>query len=587
MKTLYKNLLVKPLNYKLCISWSAGMIAVLAGCCLTTSAMGDTYNFPIVNDPTLPSQKQLNPPEFHGPKSNESFVLPPTAKPKPAPNEGRLLLKKVEFTGNTVMSSEALEKVTQSFLNRPLTARDLEELRGRITSIYVDAGYINSGAIIPSQSVASDVLQMKIVEGQLTEVRLEGMERLREGYVRDRLVNAAGSPFNLKNLQEKYQLLLSDPLIKQLNGSLLPGVQPGEGVLTVKVTRARPYQLYADADDYTTPTVGGYTGRIGGWVDNLTGFGEHLDANFMATGGALGVNTGIDVPLNAYDTHATFRYSNTYTTLTESPIDALNIKTNIVAYDGGLSQSLYRSLAIDLKAGVNLSVRESYSTILGQPYTFTEGLPFGEGATKVTALRLWQQYSQQGTNNAFVMRSTFSKGLNTLGATIQSSGLPSGDFFSWLGQTQYSHRVMDNGAQIVLRGAMQTAANSLLPLERFAVGGVYSVRGYRENYYVRDNGFSTSLEFRYPLFGGEPAAKHSLFLIPFMDYGGAWNNTTIAVTNPGKDYLHSVGIGFNWHYSHVNTEFYYAHDIAGVKPPSGGNNIQDNGIHFKVGFVAF
>lgn len=555
----------------------------------SVSNSDNSFVLPIVNDPTRPSQKQLNPPEFRSRNPNDSFVLPTPPKSLPVPKEeGRLTLRKVKFTGNTVFSSDELQKTAEPFLNRPLTASDLEELRGRITSVYIDAGYINSGAIISNQSVTSNELQIKIVEGTLTEVRLEGMGWLQEDYIRNRLLIGAGSPLNLKNLQEKYQLLLRDPLIKQLNASLLPKTQAGESVLMVKVTRARPYQLYAGADDYTTPSVGGYAGHVGGWVDNLSGFGEHIDGDFMVTGGALGFNTGIDIPLNAYDTHANFRYSNTRTSLTEKSVKALDIKSNIIGYEGGFSQPLYRNLDIDLKAGINLAVRKSNSTLLGEPYAFTEGLPFGVGTTQVTVLRLWQQYDQQGTNNAFVLRSTFSKGLHALGATIQNDNLlPSGEFFSWLGQTQYSHRVMGNGAQIVLRGAVQVAANPLLPLERFAVGGVYSVRGYRENYYVRDNGFSTGLEFRYPLFGGESGAKHSLFLIPFMDYGGAWNNPTLSDLNPRKDYLHSVGIGFNWHYDHVNTEFYWAHDIAGVHPPVGGRNIQDNGIHFKVSFVAF
>jgi hemolysin activation/secretion protein len=581
MKTYYKNRLL--MNRKILLP----VMTTLAGCCISTLAMS-APDGAIVGDPTRFSsnQKPLNTPEFRTRESTDSFVLPHTPKPLPTPKQGHLLLKQVIFTGNTVFSNADLQKISQLFLNRTLTARDLEDLRDRLTSLYVDAGYINSGVIIPAQSAASGVLQIKIIEGNLTEVRLEGTERLREDYVRDRLLIGAGSPLNFKNLQERYQLLLSDPLIERLNGSLLPGKQLGESVLAVNVTRARPYQLYADADNYTTPIVGGYTGRIGGWVDNLSGFGERIDANFMATGGSLGVNTGIEIPLNAYDTHAMFRYSNSASSLIEKPINELNIKTDVVGYEGGLSQPVYRSPGIELKVGATFSVRESNSTLSGEPFSFTEGLPFGVGKTQVTVLRLWQQYIQQGANNTFVARSTFNTGLNALGSTIQNDKLlPSGEFFSWLGQAQYSHQVMDNGAQVVLKGMVQQAANPLLPLERFAVGGVYSVRGYRENYYVRDNGFSTGLDFRYPIFGGERTAEHSLFLIPFMDYGGAWNNPTQSDLKPKSDYLHSVGLGFNWHYSHVNTEFYWAHDIAGVK--AGGRNIQDDGIHFKVGLVAF
>jgi hemolysin activation/secretion protein len=128
--------------------------------------------------------------------------------------------------------------------------------------------------------------------------------------------------------------------------------------------------------------------------------------------------------------------------------------------------------------------------------------------------------------------------------------------------------------------------DSLLPLERFSVGGVYTVRGYRENFYVRDNGFNVGLDFRYPLFGGEQGAEHSLFLVPFMDYGGAWNNATLSDLKPSKSYLHSAGIGLSWHYQRVSTEFYWAHDIARVALTTT-RDIQDEGFHFRVNCVAF
>lgn len=590
MKTSDNKPVLTVLSRQLLRSQPVRVAVLLVGCGLMPqSLLADSYRNtnPIVNDPTRASEKPLKIPVFRQEKPEDKLVLPAVPKPTLLPNEGRLVINKVLFSGNTVISDEDLQKIAQPFLSRPLTARDLEELRGRVTAAYVDAGYINSGAVIPSQSAAKGELQLKIVEGTLTEVRLEGMGWLREGYLRDRIIIGAGSPLNLKSLQEKYLLLLNDPLIERLNGSLLPGAHPGESVLTVKVSRARPYQLYANGDNYTAPIVGSYTGRIGGWVDNLTGFGEHIDAEFMGSEGAFGGTTGIDIPLTAYDTHASFRYSNTKSSLIEKPSDKLDIKSTIIGYEGGISQPLYRTPGIDVMAGVNFAVRQSNSTFLGgEPYAFTEGLPFGVGTTQATVFRAWQQLTTQGSNNTFVLRSTFNKGLNALGATIQKGGLlPGGEFFSWLGQTQYIHRVMDNGAQVVIKGAVQVTNDPLLPIERFAVGGVRSVRGYRENYYVRDNGFSSGLEFRYPLFGGESGSKHSLFLIPFMDYGGAWNNPTQADAKPKQDYLHSVGIGFNWHYSHVNTEFFWAHDIANVQAP--GRDIQDDGIHFKVSFLAF
>ena len=46
---------------------------------------------------------------------------------------------------------------------------------------------------------------------------------------------------------------------------------------------------------------------------------------------------------------------------------------------------------------------------------------------------------------------------------------------------------------------MQLSADPLLPIERIAIGGIDTVRGYRENELVVDSGWITSAELRIPL----------------------------------------------------------------------------------------
>ena len=101
--------------------------------------------------------------------------------------------------------------------------------------------------------------------------------------------------------------------------------------------------------------------------------------------------------------------------------------------------------------------------------------------------------------------------------------------------------VMDNGAQIQFRGDIQLSNDGLLALEQFALGGANSIRGYRENELVRDQGFALSIEFRYPLLDST-TFPGSLTAIPFMDFGGSWD---VSKSND-IEYLHSVGLGLVW-----------------------------------------
>ena len=198
-----------------------------------------------------------------------------------------------------------------------------------------------------------------------------------------------------------------------------------------------------------------------------------------------------------------------------------------------------------------------------------------------------QRATHRGDTNSAVFYSTFNLGLNVLGATTAQTGGQSGQFFSWLGQSMFTQRLWESGILLVMKANMQLADRPLLPLERFSVGGAYTVRGYRENTYIRDNGFNTNLELKFPLYGGDGSEKNNLYLTPFLDYGGGWNNNFRTLPNQPADYLFSSGIGFNWQYKQMTADFYWAHAFNAAVPKPTGNTIQDDGIHFRVNFTAF
>jgi len=64
-----------------------------------------------------------------------------------------VFVREIRVTGNTVFTPAELTEVTDSYVNRALTVEDLEALRLALTRYYVTRGYVNSGAIIPDQTV--------------------------------------------------------------------------------------------------------------------------------------------------------------------------------------------------------------------------------------------------------------------------------------------------------------------------------------------------------------------------------------------------------------------------------------------------
>ena len=79
------------------------------------------------------------------------------------------------------------------------------------------------------------------------------------------------------------------------------------------------------------------------------------------------------------------------------------------------------------------------------------------------------------------LRFTYSIGLRGLGGTEHFDGLPDTRFHSSLLQAQWLHTIGPRAGSVALRADWQDAGEPLLSLEKFAIGGTGSVRGYRRS----------------------------------------------------------------------------------------------------------
>jgi hemolysin activation/secretion protein len=530
-----------------------------------------------------PVDDRLPLPDYLPEEPGRGLTLPsPPVAPGSVAGGGAFELKGVLFEGNTIFSEKELLEVTDPFLGNSVTLADLEEVRYRLTRKYVDKGYINSGAVLkPNQEVEDGVVTYLFMEGRLDGVTVTGNGRLRPGYIQKRIWPDRDTPFNVPILQERFQLLLQDPLIEKMNGRIRPGISPGEAFLDLDLERARPYALRLIADNHRTPSTGSEGVTAAGTIWNLSGFGDRLDASIGFSEGVNEVSTRFSLPLNSRGTRLSLGYNQNDNAVIEEPLDTVDIESESKNLEINLSHPLLRTLGRTLEVGVTLAARKSETSLENRSFSFSPGAV--DGKSKVTALRFIQSYVDRTPVTALTLRSTLSFGLDLFDSTIHHDDPPDGKFISWLGQMQYALRLGDRFGQMIFRGDVQLANGSLLSLEQFASGGVNSVRGYRENERVRDNGYLLSAEWRYPLWERRGGRDGSLQAALFTDLGSAWNKGESSHDDP----LHSVGVGLLWKVNgFVNAELYLAHDLEKAADKYE-HNMQDEGIHFRVAINLF
>lgn len=569
------------------------LLGFLVGACL--SAQAAEVGVPGSGPPEeRPSARRPELPEFL-PEAVEPGLSPPRGpegEPRSVgPGGSSFELRGVAFEGNTVFSGQALAEVAKDFVGRKVTLADLEELRYQLTRYYTDRGYINSGVVLkPGQVVDDGIVVFRVWEGSLDEVQVSGAGRLRPAYVQDRIWPDAARPFNIRTLQERFQLLLRDPLIEQLNGELRPGAEPGSALLNLDVTRARPYGLSFGVDNHRPPSTGALRAYAAGVVRNLSGYGDALDLwlgvseggdDVLADYGIDELFAGYSIPITARDSRLFVRFDRSDSAVIEEPLADLDIESETLSLELGLLHPVHRSLRRTVTLGITLARRENQTFLLGEPFPFSLGAE-DDGESRVTVLRLSQELLDRTARHALALRSTLSFGIDAFGTTDHVQDLPDSRFFAWLGQAQYARRLGTRGAELILRGDLQLADDALLDLERFAVGGVRTVRGYRENELVRDNGYALSAELRYPVWRGgrNNLLGDQLQIAAFTDFGTAWNEGE----STHRDLLFSVGLGLLWKPTRrLYAGFYFAHAIEEPKPQQE-HNLQDDGIHFAVSF---
>ena len=534
--------------------------------------------------------------EFQRPQPPPSPVLPivplpPEGEAPKKPGGVQVFVRDIMVTGNTVFSDEEVNAVTAPYKNRTLTTEDLERLRLALTLMYINKGYLTSGAIIPDQDVQAGVVAVHIIEGRLTTINVEGNRWFRSSYIHDRIELGSETPVRLEPLQDQLQILQQDRRIERINAELRPGDEQGESVLNVKVQDRQPFHASIEVNNYQTPLVGEIRGIGTLTYDNLTGNGDPVSISYGQSSGAFPIVYGsYELPLNRYGTTFSPYYRRYDFKLIEDPFGPLGLKTNTEIIGMSLRHPVYKTVTDEVALSIIGEHLFTQTFIFNgtpdqQPFDIFPG--FQNGAATVSALRFAQDWTHRTVDTVLAVRSRFSVGLNVLGATINpNSDTPDGQFFSWLGQQQFIKQFGEGllGMQLLQRMDLQLTNSPLFPLEQVALGGRYTVRGYREVTILRDNMFIFSVEPRFPLYrwaSGEPMFQFA----PFVDVGHGWNlgeNRPSPITpNPSlPNTLASVGAGLRWNIlpkDRASFEVYWGQQLNHV--PKISNTIQDHGVH--------
>lgn len=471
------------------------------------------------------------------------FRLPSGIDPQ-ADSSVILTPRRFTFQGNTIFTDDELQLAIAEYIGKPVSVSELYQLEEKITQLYVGEGYLTSGAIIANTGVEIDPsnaeIIFKIIEGKVSSLEITGADRL-ENYVREKVEPSTRGVLREQDIQEALRWLQVNSLITGINVQLRPGQNVGEAVLSLTVKPAKPFVVEAFANNNRSPSVGTFERGATATYRNVSGLGDIVNLTYRNSSGSDVIGIGYTVPINIKDgtIGVSFTYGNN--DITEEPFNQIDPNINAVQYELSYRQPVHRKISGELiqevAIGASLFRLESNESLFGVPFPLTEGAD-AMGQNNSTVLRLFQEFANRDRNDSIILRSQFNFGLPI--ATRNADLFGDGTFFLWRGQALWVHQFSD--FSWVNRGGVQFADGPVIPSEQFSLGGVSTVRGYRQNGVTRDSGLFFSSELRVPVLSGSAG---TLQIVPFVDIGHAFNQGKRFLPDESRT-LASFGLGFRW-----------------------------------------
>lgn len=498
----------------------------------------------------------------------EQEGMPPA---EPTPPEEKFFVRKIIVTGSTILSQEEIDNLVKPYENKETSLRQLQGLTNEITELYRKKGYITSMSFIPPQRIEDDVIEIRVLEGKVGEVKIEGNKHFSTKLLRNRIRLKEGDFFDYKILQRCLQYI-NESIDITAKAIIQAGKKPGTTDVIVDVQDRIPIHIGFKYDNYGSRYTGYSRYDIELNHNNITGRGDTLSAEWQRS------------DANRYYLMF-FRYIYPFNNESELGFSFNKVRVDLgkdyedldmigkgKVYDLYYSYALVREERVDLNLNVGFEYKDMENRVLGdiEPLGSKDNLRIFRFGSDIDMTDPWGRTIVTGALRFGVD--------GIMGASPDKSRLASrsGARTKFNKLNLYLARVhsLPWDTDLLLRFSAQITPYIMCASEQFLIGGYETVRGYPRSERGGDEGMTASAEYSLPFYflpkGIKiPFTKKSLYdalrVVLFYDWGRAKNRRVLAGDNKNY-YLAGAGGGLRLN---IADDCYVRFDVAGpvnIKP---------------------
>ncbi len=490
----------------------------------------------------------------------------------------------IDFDGNDVFTDAALQEYFATYINRPVSLPELNEVVETIEDKYKQAGYFLSRVYIPPQTLENGVLKIKVIEGYLSGIFVEGGTTGNRAKINALTADLANKkPLDLPSVEKAIRTLNAFPSTT-VSAVLRQGTEVGASEMVLKVSELPDYYSVS-VNNFNSPAVGTWGVSLAGTVNRVFDRDNQLSFSTSASLGSgsvedfkrmLSFSAKYSQPIgnSGWSASLSYLYSQSQPVPTVADLNLLSQGTTIAPR---LSYPMFsnRGNSLVLDSGVTFS--QTQTLLAGTPFTTDKSTVFD------LTLRWTNTTWLQGITNLSVGYYQGIAGLNSssasdLGVSVPGFNPSFNKIAFNLSRTQY----LPNKFSLHVGAVGQYAADSMLIANQISFGGPPIGRAYYYGAIMGDRGLGFFAELRKDVTLSE-LSNQPLQFFTFVDKGTTYINTNEAAGRVGGAFsLISYGLGVRTNFSKGSVELSYARgaSVLNTPNPPSNNRFLFSGIYY-------
>ncbi len=408
----------------------------------------------------------------------------------------KVLINKIIVSGNTILPNSEIYAIVASFEGKELSMADMQKVADLVSDAFRQKGFITTRTILPPQQLDNNTLELKVVEGQMGNVDVQGNRFFKKRLFTKRISNQQGQPLDYNRLRADLSKLnqASDRSVKAV---LTPGKEPGQTDVILNVKDRLPIHLGLTYDNYSSKYIGkhGFAGTL--THNNLLGFDDILTIEYrqapsmntyQLVSGRYLLPITSSTQLGLYAAHNDLEL--------QKDFKALDAEGQSDVYSIFVNQELLTKDNYTIRGSLGFDYKDVFNYLLGEE----------DSRDKLRVVKLG--VNVDGTDQFYgrnIVNNEISTGIpDFMGGSEsiddKSSRVGTGSKFIKNKTDVLRLQQLPWDANVLLKGQVQLSSHALPAVEQYQLGGINNVRGFAPGAAVGDSGETFTGEFSVPVY---------------------------------------------------------------------------------------